>query len=297
MLKNKRILVTGGAGSIGSELIRQLIPDNEILNIDMRETEIFDLHEEFQQKGHKIKSLFGDVRNREVFSRAREFFGTPDIIFHTAALKHVTPSEWWSEEYVKTNIFGTLNVIQYAKRCGAKLINISTDKVVSPVSFMGATKLIAEMAVKNAGFISVRFGNVMSSHGSVLEIWKKQIERGEAITITDKRMTRYMMTIPEAVGLVVRASEIGQPGQIIILKMGEQISILELAEKILAEKRSEVGLKIIGRRPGEKLTEELMTEEEKKRAREIEYFWVIPPDWDGGEYDEKNESQESKERH
>lgn len=297
MLKNKRILITGSAGSIGSELVRQLIKnDNQICAVDINETDLFDMHEELNWKGYKnIRSFIGDVRDKNTFKRVRDKFGYPEYIFHCAALKHVTPSQWMPDEYVKTNIFGTLNTLYFSQSSKAKMVNISTDKVVDAVSIMGATKRVAELAVKAAGQVSVRFGNVMGSRGSVLEIWQKQMDRKEPLTITDKRMKRYMMTIPEAAELIIRASEIGQPGQIIILNMGEQISIVDLAEKILKEKRIDVGLKVIGRRAGEKLEEVLMSEDEKKRAKEIEFFWVIPPEWKdetvikkGGEKNEKN---------
>ena len=279
MLKDKKIVVTGAAGSIGSELTRQLAKDNEVLAIDINEIGVFRLFEELRDEKTPIQCLLGDVRDKNVFTKAKAIFGYPEYIFHAAALKHVITSSWWPDEYIKTNILGTLNVISAAKRLKAKLINISTDKTVNASSMMGATKFVSEMMVRDAGFVSVRFGNVLGSRGSVLEIWERQIAEGQPVTITDKRMKRFMMTIGEAVGLIIRAAEIGQPSQVIILKMGDQVSILELAQKILKEKRSKVGLKVIGMNVGEKLGEVLMTDEEQKRAREVENFWVIPPEW------------------
>lgn len=296
MIKGKCICITGFAGSIGSELTRQLAPHNKLCGIDIHETEAFDLYEELYQEGKPIFTIMGDICNGNLLKRAYKTFGKFDYIFHCAALKHVMPSAWWPEEYVKTNILGTLRAIELAKINNAKLINISTDKVVDSTCVMGATKRVAEIAVRDAGFVSVRFGNVMGSRGSVLELWQKQIDNKKPLTVTDKNMKRYMMTIPEAVGLVIEAAEVGQPGQIIVLKMGKPVGILELAEKILKEKRSEVGVKMIGRRVGEKLEEVLMDEDEKKRVREIGNFWVIPPEIinysKGGDYSEKNSEKE-----
>ena len=291
MIEHKDIVVTGGAGSIGSELVRQLAPYNRVCVLDTNETELFNLTEELTLKGLDVYGVLGDVRDMRAFERTRERH-EPAFLFHAAALKHVTPSVWAPEEYVRTNILGTLNAISFCRAYGIKLANISTDKAVKPASIMGATKLVAEIAVRNAGGVSVRFGNVLGSRGSVLEIWQRQMERGEPLTVTNDRMERYMMTIPEAVRLVIRAAEIGQPGQVFVLDMGERVNLLSLAEKLLRESGKNVGVKMIGARPGEALTETLMSEEEYGRARKFEDFWVIDPR-EGGEI--PNDKENSKE--
>ena len=275
IIKGKRILVTGGAGSIGSEIVRQLAPNNKIFVLDQNETGAFDLREELKQDGYWVHSRTGDVRDKEVVRDVFEDF-KPQYVFHAAALKHVTPNQEYPEEAIKTNALGTWNVIAEAKRweCLEKFIYISTDKVVNARSIMGATKLLGEIMVRNQGkgFIAVRFGNVMGSRGSVLPLWQNQINRGKPLTVTDKRMTRFLMSIPEAVNLVIEASNLGKGGECFILNMGEQVNILELAEKILNKKGK---IKIIGIRPGETLDEKLMTLEEEKLSRKIGNFYVL----------------------
>lgn len=273
-MENKFILVTG-AGSIGSELIRQLCVKNKVFILDHDETAFFDLYEELKQKGFDVCGKIGDIRDENVFDDIKDKNGYPDMIFHCAALKHVTPSEWNTIEYVKTNILGTANILDFAVREGIPLINISTDKVVNAENIMGLTKKIAEKMVKRERRNSVRFGNVMGSRGSVLPIWQAQIDKNESLTITDSRMERYMMTIPQAVELVIEASKMPQDGRIVILDMGQPIKIKELAEAILKASGKDLGIKEIGIRPGETLTERLMTEDEEKRATKEGKFWVI----------------------
>ncbi len=273
MIKNKRILVTGGAGSIGSELVRQLAPDNKIFILDQNETGVFDLREELRQKGHWIHSRTGDIRDKDVLSDVFEDF-KPQYIFHAAALKHVTPGEEYPEEYVSTNIIGTQNLIRESKRweCLEKFVFISTDKVVNASCIMGITKLCAEGLVSRAGekFVSVRFGNVLNSRGSVLEIWKRQVTNGEPITITDPNMNRYMMSIPEAVGLVIEASR-GSNGEVYILDMGDPKNIMDLKNELYGD----YPFKIIGIRPGEEMQERLMTTDEEKIVVKQNNFYVI----------------------
>lgn len=264
-MRDKKILVTGGSGSLGSELARQLCKENEVFILDINETALFDLIEEIG-----IKGWVGDVKDLGTLASVRAFF-EPDIVFHAAALKHVTPSAWTPEEYVKTNILGTLNVLSIFD----KVINISTDKVVNPESIMGATKKVAEIAVKNANQISVRFGNVLGSRGSVIPIWSKQIAENKELTVTDKRMERYFMTIDSACKLVIEAAEKGEPGSIYILDMGKPENILDLAKQILKKTEKNLGIKMIGSRPGEKLRETLMTEDEKKDATKQDNYWII----------------------
>lgn len=267
-----RVLVTGGSGSIGSELVRQLVEQgHKVFIFDIDETRTYDLYEELKQKGHWVDYYIGDIRNRDVL---RDVFSDfkPEMVYHAAALKHVSPAEKMPIEYVLTNVVGTQNVLDYASRweCCKKFIFISTDKVVNQSSVMGQSKRLAETIVTNAGQIAVRFGNVMGSRGSVLEIWQRQLDAGEKITVTDKDMERYMMSIQDACKLVLAASE-GEPGDIWIMKMGELKNIYEMAQEFYPDST----IKIIGRRPGEELTERLMTHEEESMAVDIGDFWVI----------------------
>lgn len=275
MVKNKRILITGGAGSIGSELVRQLASNNKIFILDINETETFDLREELVQDGHWVHSRTGDIRNPDTVRDIFEDF-KPQYVFHAGALKHVVPCEEYPLEAIQTNIIGTYNVMAEAKRweCLEKFVFISTDKVIHGNSIMGATKRVGEIMVRNQGkgFIAVRFGNVMGSRGSVIPLWQNQLNRGKPITITDSRMKRYMMTIPEAVELVIEASEKGKGGEIFILDMGEQINILDLAKKVLGKEQE---IKMIGIRKGETLDEKLMTKEEELLAIKEGKFYII----------------------
>lgn len=275
MVKNKRILITGGAGSIGSELVRQLAPQNKIFILDINETDTFDLREELLQDGYWVHSRTGDIRDKDTVRDVFEDF-KPQYVFHAGALKHVTPCEEYPLEAIQTNIIGTYNIMAEAKRweCLEKFVFISTDKVIHGNSIMGATKRVGEIMVRNQGkgFIAVRFGNVMGSRGSVIPLWQNQVNKGKPITITDSRMRRYMMTIPEAVELVIQASEKGKGGEIFILDMGEQINILDLAKKILGKDHE---IKMIGIRKGETLDEKLMTAEEEKVAIKEDKFYVI----------------------
>jgi len=277
MIKNKRILITGGAGSIGSELVRQLAPQNKIFILDQNETGAFDLREELKQDGYWVHSRTGDIRDPKVLSDVFEDF-KPQYVFHAAALKHVTPNEEYPIEAIQTNIIGTYNVMSESKRweCLEKFVFISTDKVINGHSIMGATKRVGEIMVRNQGkgFIAVRFGNVLGSRGSVIPLWQNQINRGKPITITDERMTRFFMTIPEAVNLVISAAEDGEGGEIYILDMGKQVNVLELAKEVL--KKSGSGeIKMIGLRPGETLDEKLMTLEEEQIAIKKDNFYII----------------------
>jgi FlaA1/EpsC-like NDP-sugar epimerase len=269
----KRILITGMAGSIGSELARQLAPEHKIFGIDINETGLYQLREQLRAKGHWVYSRTGDIRNKETLKDVFEDF-KPQIVFHAAALKNVTPSEEYPQEAIDTNIQGTANVIAEAKRweCLEKFVFISTDKVVNAKCIMGITKKCAEGLITRAGeqFVAVRFGNVLASSGSVLEIWAKQVEQGLPITITDPRMERYMMTIPDACELVIKAQE-GSDGDTYVLDMGKKVNIMELKNKYYPNEP----FTIIGIRPGETLTEEIMSDEEKKRAIRDGNFWIL----------------------
>lgn len=279
MIKGKRIIVFGGAGSIGSGLVRLLSENNKIFIFDNNESSTYTLREELRQKGHWVHSRTGDIRNeKSVFDVFSDF--KPQIVFHAAAVKHVTPNEEYPEEAVYTNVIGTMNLIKEAKNweCLEKFVFISTDKVVNASCIMGITKLCAEGLVKRAGdkFVSVRFGNVMASRGSVLEIWQRQFDAQEPITITDPTMTRYLMTIPEACNLVIQAAERGKDGEVWIMDMGKKVNILELAEKIIEASGEKKEIKTVGIRPGEVLTERLMTTDEESSAQKHANFWIIP---------------------
>lgn len=272
-MKDKRILITGFAGSIGSELARQLCKDNKIFGLDISETGYI-LREELKETGNWLHSRIGDIRDVETVKDVFEDF-KPQIIFHAAALKHVTPNEEYRIEAIKTNILGTNNLVEEAKKweCLEKFVFISTDKVVNASSNMGITKLCAESLVRNAGqeFVAVRFGNVLSSRGSVLEIWNRQVQNGEPITITDPDMTRYFMTIPQACELVIEAAEQGSNGQLYILDMGAKKTVRELKDEMFPDYPE----RIIGIRSGETMSEELMTLEEKLKAVKKGQFYVI----------------------
>lgn len=274
MIKDKRILVTGGAGSIGSELVRQLAPHNKIFILDINETGAFDLRTELLAMAYWVHSRTGDIRDKDTLADVFEDF-KPQIVFHAAALKHVTPNEEYPSEAINTNIIGTQNLISEAKKweCLEKFVFISTDKVVNASCIMGITKLCAEGLVRRAGsqFVAVRFGNVLGSRGSVLEIWKRQKEAGLPITITDERMNRYLMSIPEACELVINAAENGSNGEVHILNMGEPKNIMTLKNELYLGWPH----KITGLRPGEQLSERLMTSDEEGLAVQKGKFYII----------------------
>lgn len=279
MIKNKRILVFGGAGSIGSGLVRQLAEKNKLFIFDINESATFSLREELKQDGHWVHSRTGDIRDtKSIFDVFSDF--KPQYVFHAAALKHVTPNEEYPEEAVQTNVIGTLNLIKEAKNweCLEKFVFISTDKVVNAHCIMGITKLCAEGLVKRAGekFVSVRFGNVMGSRGSVLEIWQRQYDEGKPIAITDERMERYMMSIPDACRLVIAAAEEGRNGETWVMDMGRRVNVADLAHKIIEASGTEKDVIRVGIRPGEMMKERLMTTDEEKTAIQKDKFWVIP---------------------
>lgn len=288
--KNKKILVTGGVGSIGSQLIKKLLDlDPAIIRIfDNNETGLFDLAEELNSS--KLRTLIGDIRDKERLVTAMDGI---DIVFHTSALKHVPLCEYNPFDAVKTNVLGTQNVLEAALFNEVeKVINISTDKAVSPTNVMGATKLLAERltisanyyrGMKRTVFSSVRFGNVLNSRGSVIPIFKKQIRNGGPVTITDKQMTRFFMEIPSAVNLILTAGEIAKGREIFIFRM-PALRIIDLAKVMIEEyapgfgyKPEDISLQVIGKRSGEKLYEDLMAEEETDRAYERDDMLMIIP--------------------
>ena len=288
--EGKTILITGGVGSIGSELVRKVMEyDPSIVRIfDNNETGLFNLEEKLQSE--KIRLFVGDVKDKGRLRRAIE---DVDIVFHAAALKHVPLCEYNPFEAVKTNVIGTQNLIDVAiDEEVENLITISTDKAVNPVNVMGATKLLAERLTISANFYKgkrktafscVKFGNVLDSRGSVIPLFKRQIQSGGPVTVTDPDMTRFVMSIPKAVKLVLDAAEMSQGAEIFIFKM-PVLRIIDLAETMIKKLApvygytpDEIEIKIIGRRPGEKNYEELMTNEEAMRVYETDEMFVILP--------------------
>jgi len=286
--KNKTVLVTGGVGSIGSEIVKNLLSrDLEVVRIlDINETKLFEFEGELDSE--KIRTFIGDVRDKD---RLRKAIEDVDIVFHAAALKHVPLCEYNPFEGVKTNVNGTQNLIDVAlDEEVEKFITISTDKVVNPINVMGATKLLAERLTTSANlykgerktvFSVVRFGNVLNSRGSLLPIIKKQIKKGGPVTLTNPEMTRFVMSINEASRLVIKAAEKAKGGEIFILKM-PALKIKDLIDVIIEELSPEYGyspdeieIKEIGKRAGEKMYEELMTDEEAFHAEEIEDMFVV----------------------
>lgn len=274
--RNKDILVTGGCGSIGSEVVKQLLRyyPKRIKVFDNNESGLFYLQERF--KSLFLRILVGDIRDKERLKMAVK--GT-DIIFHAAALKHVPLCEYNPFEAVSTNVIGTQNLVEVAREAQVKkVIAISTDKAVNPINTMGATKLLAEKIILTGEigdkcitkFSCVRFGNVLNSVASVVPIFKQQIKSGGPITLTSPEMVRFFMSMPEAVNLVLRAAHLSQGNEIFILKM-KRIKITDLVEVLIQKlapkygyNPSDIKIKIIGVRPGEKLDEHLITEEEKQ---------------------------------
>jgi len=271
-LGGKKVLVTGACGSIGKIICQQLISLGvELIALDNNETGIFDLEKDLSLYS-KITPVIGDIRFKE---RLKSIFTTykPEIVFHTAAYKHVPLMEIYPEEAILTNVVGTLNLIEVCQESRVKqMINISTDKAVDPVNVMGMTKRFTEiMSIKANGdgtqFSTVRFGNVLGSRGNVIEVWKKELEQGQPLSITSPNMKRFFMLTEEAASLVIEASCMAAPGELLVLDMGEQIPILELA-KIFCETQgyqlnTDINVKYIGLRPGEKLEEKLWADNEK----------------------------------
>ena len=255
-MKNKRILITGIAGSIGSELTRQLYKNNKVYGLDIAEMGVHKLKLELG-----IPARVGNVRDRETLRNVFEDF-KPQVVFHAAAYKSVDMMEYAPEEAIYTNVLGTLNVLDYSKIHEVNnFVFISTDKVVNAKSIMGKTKSLGETMTINSGYVVVRFGNVLGSTGSLMEIWQDQINQGKPVTITDEKMARYFMTIPEAVTLVIRAAEIGNGGEVICFEMGSPVKILDIAKEIIQKLRRDIPIEVIGNRGGEVLEEKLMTEE------------------------------------
>jgi FlaA1/EpsC-like NDP-sugar epimerase len=275
-LTGKRILITGAAGSIGSEIARQIVPFNPgmLILLDQSESPLYDIemeiHDKFKLKN--VETVIGDVRNEK---RMLNLFNTfkPEFVFHAAAYKHVPMMENNPSESILTNVYGTKVIADLSIKFGVKrFVMISTDKAVKPTNIMGASKRVAEIytqslnSISTTKFITTRFGNVLGSNGSVIPRFRKQIEEGGPITVTDPEITRYFMTIPEACQLVLEAGAIGKGGEIFIFDMGNSVKIVDLAKKMIKLSGLTLGkdiqLVFTGLRPGEKLYEELLNDQE-----------------------------------
>ena len=291
-ISDQTVLVTGGGGSIGSELCRQIASHQpkQLIIFDIYENTTYDIQLELKKKYPELNLvvLIGSVRNTHKVNDIFEKYH-PDIIFHAAAHKHVPLMEDSPNEAIKNNVFGTLNVARAAAEYQAKrMVLISTDKAVNPTNIMGASKRLCEMVIQGMGrlypttnFVAVRFGNVLGSNGSVIPLFKKQIAAGGPVTVTDPNIIRYFMTIPEAVSLVLQAGAYAKGGEIFVLDMGEPVRIDDMARNLikLSGFEPDVDIKIVytGLRPGEKLFEECLREEEGLQKTENNLIFIGKP--------------------
>ena len=288
----RRVMVTGGGGTIGSELCRQVakFAPQQLVIVDIYENNAYEIQQELIRSYGKALDLsveIASIRDRDkmdvLFSRYR-----PEIIFHAAAHKHVPLMEPVPEEAVKNNVFGTLNLAQLADKYGVKrFVQISTDKAVNPTSVMGTTKRICEMIMQSMDqiseteFVAVRFGNVLGSNGSVIPLFKEQIRKGGPVTVTHPDIIRYFMTIPEAVSLVLTAGSLAKGGEIFVLDMGQPVHIRDLAENLIRlsgfRPNEDIKIEYTGLRPGEKLYEELLMDEEGMKETPYEKIFIGRP--------------------
>jgi len=290
-ISDKKVLVTGGGGSIGSELCRQIakFTPKELTILDIYENNAYDLQNELKKKhvDLKLNVIIASVRDRERMFEILDKL-KPDVVFHAAAHKHVPLMEANPKAAVKNNILGTLNLTQAADKAGVKrFVMISTDKAVNPTNIMGASKRVCEMIVQSIDkvskteFVAVRFGNVLGSNGSVIPLFKKQIAEGGPVTVTHKDVIRYFMTIPEASQLVMQAGAMAKGGEIFVLDMGQPVKILTLAEDLIRlsgfEPYEDIPIEITGLRPGEKLFEELLLDEEDMSNTSHEKIFIGKP--------------------
>lgn len=296
-IENKTVMVTGAAGSIGSELCRQIIRQTPkiLLMIDINENGLYDLQQEFNmmvrdgllQESIQFLPLITSVRDLPSIERLFDCY-RPQIVFHAAAHKHVPLMEDMPIEAIKNNIFGTHNLLMSAQKYEVeRFVSISTDKAVNPTNVMGATKRFVEKMIQSMDpksktkFVAVRFGNVLGSNGSIIPLFKKQIANGGPLTLTDKNIIRYFMTIPEAVSLVLQAATYGKGGEIFVLDMGQPVKILDLAEKMIRLAGyipyQDIQIKEIGLRPGEKLYEELHLNKEDVTTTPNQLIFVAHP--------------------
>ncbi|WP_185966709.1 nucleoside-diphosphate sugar epimerase/dehydratase [Clostridium sp. HBUAS56017] len=290
-IENKVIMVTGGGGSIGSELCRQLVKfkPKQLIIFDIYENNAYDIQNELlhANKNLNLKVLIGSIRDKRRL-RSILIAYKPQVIFHAAAHKHVPLMEESPLEAIKNNVLGTLNLCELADEFSLeKFVLISTDKAVNPTNIMGASKRICEMIIQaideesNTEFVAVRFGNVLGSNGSVVPLFKKQIAIGGPITLTHKEVTRYFMTIPEASQLVLQAGAFAKGGEIFVLDMGEPVKIYDLAENLIRlsgfEPDKDIEIKVTGLRPGEKLYEELLMGEKNLITTEHNKIFIDNP--------------------
>jgi len=292
LFESKKILVTGGTGSIGRAIIHEILRYNpEVVRIlDVDETREFEMKHELKDHSN-VRFLLGDVRDKERLSRATESI---DIVFHFASLKHVLACEYNPFEAVKTNVVGTQNLIDVAMEEDVeKVIFTSSDKAVNPCNVMGATKLLAERLITAANyykgarktvFSSVRFGNVLGSRGSIIPLFKDQIRNGGPVTLTDEEMTRFVMPMSQTVDLLFKAVEMAHGGEVFVSKM-KSVRILDLANVIVEEFSHRCGrdadsieIKVVGRKLGEKMFEEIMTQSEAERSLETERMFIVLPE-------------------
>ena len=290
-LEGKIVLVTGGGGSIGSELCRQIskFKPKQLIIFDIYENNAYDIQNELKRTYPDLNliTLIGSVRDRQ---RLRQVYTrySPNVVFHAAAHKHVPLMEISPEEAIKNNVVGTFNTAEFANSYGVeKFVLISTDKAVNPTNIMGATKRMCEMIVQafnkvsDTEFVAVRFGNVLGSNGSVIPLFKKQIAAGGPVTLTHKDITRYFMTIPEASQLVLQAGAYAEGGEIFVLDMGKPVKIYDLAENLIKlsgyEPHRDIKIEVTGLRPGEKLYEELLMNEEGLTETKHEKIFIGKP--------------------
>ena len=291
LIKNKTVLVTGGGGSIGSELCRQIVKydPKRLVILDIYENNLYDIEMELRAEYPKLnlEAIVASVRDKARLNNVFETY-KPEIVFHAAAHKHVPLMEKSPLEAIKNNVFGTYNVVNCADEYGVeKFVLISTDKAVNPTNIMGASKRVCEMIVQaknkvsNTEYAAVRFGNVLGSNGSVIPLFKKQIERGGPVTVTHKDITRFFMTIPEAVGLVLQAMTYAKGGEVFVLDMGEPVKIYDLAVSLIKlsglQPDIDIPIEITGLRPGEKLYEELLMSEEGLEHTKHNKIFVAEP--------------------
>ena len=287
------VLVTGGGGSIGGELCRQIAAHNprQLIILDIYENNAYEIQQELTRKYPELNLavLIGSVRNT---NRVNGIFETyrPEIVYHAAAHKHVPLMEESPNEAIKNNVMGTRRVAMAADRYGAdRFVLISTDKAVNPTNVMGASKRICEMFIQmmnkrsKTNFVAVRFGNVLGSNGSVIPLFKQQIAEGGPVTVTDPEIIRYFMTIPEAVSLVLQAGAYAKGGEIFVLDMGEPVKILDLAVNLIKlsgyKPGEDIEIKFTGLRPGEKMYEELLMQQDNLDKTENKMIFVEKPSY------------------
>ena len=290
-VSGKIIMVTGGGGSIGSELCRQIAKHRpkQLILVDIYENTTYDIQNELKVKYPELDLvvLIASVRNTNRMNRIFEMYH-PQIIYHAAAHKHVPLMEESPNEAIKNNVLGTWKILEAADRYGVqKFVMISTDKAVNPTNIMGASKRICEMLIQTynkrskTDFVAVRFGNVLGSNGSVIPLFKKQIERGGPVTVTHPDIVRYFMTISEAVSLVLQAGAYAKGGEIFVLDMGEPVRILDLAKNLILlsghKPDEDIPIVFTGLRPGEKLYEEMLMDEEGLQETENKLIHIGKP--------------------